>query len=171
MSQTGFPGIQPAMLEYFVGIALNNYREYFLSTHKDYEQNVKKPLYALAEELVPYALKIDDDMEQLPRRIVSRIRRDTRFTKDKSPYRSHMWLSFHPMSKPKWACFGLYYDISPDCSCYGGGFYDSDPARARWMRALLLRRQRELVQILTDPAFATHYRILGEDYKRIEIPE
>ena len=47
MSQTGFPGIQPAMLEYFVGIALNNYREYFLSTHKDYEQNVKKPLYAL----------------------------------------------------------------------------------------------------------------------------
>ena len=124
MSQTGFPGIQPAMLEYFVGIALNNYREYFLSTHKDYEQNVKKPLYALAEELVPYALKIDDDMEQLPRRIVSRIRRDTRFTKDKSPYRSHMWLSFHPMSKPKWACFGLYYDISPDCSCYGGGFYD-----------------------------------------------
>lgn len=171
MSQTGFPGIQPAMLEYFVGIALNNYREYFLSTHKDYEQNVKKPLYALAEELVPYALEIDDDMEQLPRRIVSRIRRDTRFTKDKSPYRSHMWLSFHPMSKPKWACFGLYYDISPDCSCYGGGFYDSDPARARWMRALLLRRQRELVQILTDPAFAAHYRILGEDYKRIEIPE
>ena len=57
MSQTGFSGIQPAMLEYFVGIALNNYREYFLSTHKDYEQNVKKPLYALAEELVPYALK------------------------------------------------------------------------------------------------------------------
>ena len=56
MSQTGFPGIQPAMLEYFVGIALNNYREYFLSTHKDYEQNVKKPLYALAEELVPFAL-------------------------------------------------------------------------------------------------------------------
>ena len=39
------------------------------------------------------------------------------------------------------------------------------------MRALLLRRQRELVQILTDPAFAAHYRILGEDYKRIEIPE
>ena len=53
MSQTGFQGIQPAMLEYFVGIALNNYREYFLSTHKDYEQNVKKPLYALARSLCP----------------------------------------------------------------------------------------------------------------------
>ena len=37
------------------------------------------------------------------------------------------------MSKPKWACFGLYFDISPDCSCYGGGFYDTTRA-ARWMR-------------------------------------
>ena len=71
MSQTGFPGIQPAMLEYFVGIALNNYREYFLSTHKDYEQNVKKPLYALAEELVrgfAFLLPYYDYLEAVTRR-------------------------------------------------------------------------------------------------------
>ena len=51
---------------------------------------------------------------------------------------------------------------------YGGA---AVPTLTEAGRALLLRRQRELVQILTDPAFAAHYRILGEDYKRIEIPE
>lgn len=171
MANAGFEGIKPAMLEYLMGIAMNNYREYFLATKKDYERDVKKPLYALAEELVPAALYIDDDMEQRPSHIVSRIRRDTRFTKDKSPYRSNMWLSFHPAGRPKSECFGLYYDISPRQSCYGAGYYDSDPARAHWMRQKILRQQEAFLAVLTDPAFAGHYQVLGEDYKRIEIPE
>jgi len=171
MAQKGFEGIKPAMLEYFMGITMNNYREYFLATRKDYERDVKKPLYALAEELVPAALYVDEDMEQRPNHIVCRLRRDTRFTKDKTPYRNHMWLSFHPYGRPKSECFGLYYSISLTESCYGAGFYDCDPARARWMREKLLRQQEEFLAVLTDPEFAAHYRVCGEDYKRIEIPE
>ncbi len=167
----GFAGIKPAMLEYFMGIAFNNDREYFLATRKEYEENVKRPLYALAEALLPAALEIDADFEQRPARIVSRIRRDTRFTKDKSPYRDHMWLSFYPVGKAKSECFGLYYSISVTESCYGAGFYESDPARAKWMRETMLRRQDDFLDVLTQPDFARHYRVLGEDYKRMEIPE
>ena len=171
MKQTGFPGIQPEMLEYFMGIAFNNNREYFLATREQYEQQVKQPLYALAEALVPAALEVDPDMEQRPSHIVSRLRRDTRFTRDKTPYRDHMWLSFHPMGKPKSECFGLYYAISPTESCYGAGFYDCDPARARWMRQHILQHQDAFLRILKDPAFTVHYRVLGEDYKRMDFPE
>ena len=171
MEQAGFSGIQPELLEYLMGIAMNNYREYFLATRGEYERHVKRPLYALAEALVPTARAIDADMEQRPSRIVSRIRRDTRFTKDKSPYRSNMWLSFHPTGRPKSECFGLYYDISPRGSCYGAGFYDCSPERARWLRGKILRQQEEFIKALCEPSFAEHYRVLGEDYKRIDIPE
>ena len=170
MEQAGFPGIQPELLEYLMGIAMNNYREYFHATSGEYERHVKRPLYALAEALVPTALSIDADMEQRPSRIVSRIRRDTRFTRDKSPYRSNMWLSFHPAGRPKSECFGLYYDISPRGSCYGAGFYDGSPERARWLRGKMLRQQEAFLKALCEPAFAEHYRVLGEDYKRIDIP-
>ena len=137
MERAEFAGIRPELLEYLMGISMNNYREYFLATRQAYERDVKRPLYALAEALVPTALAIDEDMEQRPGHIVSRIRRDTRFTKDKSPYRSNMWLSFHPTGRPKSECFGLYYDISPRGA----------------------------------PEFAAHYRVLGEDYKRMDIPD
>lgn len=171
MERAEFAGIRPELLEYLMGISMNNYREYFLATRQAYERDVKRPLYALAEALVPTALAIDEDMEQRPSHIVSRIRRDTRFTKDKSPYRSNMWLSFHPTGRPKSECFGLYYDISPRGSCYGGGFYDCDPGRARWLRGKILRQQEQFLQALCAPEFAAHYRVLGEDYKRMDIPD
>ena len=170
MELAGFPGIRTELLEYLMGIAMNNHREYFVATRGEYERNVKRPLYALAEALLPAALDIDPDMEQRPSRIVSRIRRDTRFTRDKTPYRSNMWLSFHPAGRPKSECFGLYYDISPRASCYGAGFYDCSPERARWLRGKLLRQQEDFLKVLCKPAFAAHFRVLGEDYRRIEIP-
>lgn len=171
MATSQFQGIKPAMLEYFMGIAFNNHREYFLSTRKEYEENVKKPLQALADELVPTVLKIEPEIEQRPSRIVSRIRRDTRFTKDKSPYRDHMWLSFFPMGKAQSECFTMYYSISITSSSYGAGFYNNSPARARWMREKLLRQQEDFLRVLGDDEFAQRFEVLGDDYKRMEIPE
>lgn len=171
MANAGFEGIKPAMLEYFMGIAMNNYREYFLATKKEYERDVKQPLYALAEELMPAALYVDGDFEQRPSRVVSRIRRDTRFTKDKTPYRSHMWLSFYPSGTEKSESLGLYYSISLTESCYGMGYYHSGSERARWLREKMLRQQEEFLAVLTEPAFAERFVIQGENYKRMEIPE
>ena len=169
MEQAGFSGIRPELLEYLMGIAMNNYREYFLATRGEYERHVKRPLYALAEALVPTALAIDADMEQRPSRIVSRIRRDTRFTKDKSPYRSNMWLSFHPTGRPKSECFGLYYDISPRASCYGAGFYDCSPERARWLRGKLLRKGERPVgrAVIDDDHFPLLKRLPHDRFRRL----
>ena len=75
MSQTGFPGIQPAMLEYFVGIALNNYRSISCPHIKTMSRTSKAALCAGGGACALCA-EIDDDMEQLPRRIVSRIAGD-----------------------------------------------------------------------------------------------
>ena len=171
MEKTAFPGIRQEMLDYFVGIGLNNNRDFFLRTHEDYEKNVRDPLYALAEGLLPAARELEPDLEELPRRIVSHIRRDTRFTKDKSPYRDHMWLTFRSAARNKWECFCLYYAISLEESGYGAGYYYNDPARARWFREKLPRQQEEFLAVICDPEFAARFVIEGDEYKKIVIPE
>ena len=52
------------------------------------------PCGGLPLRLMPTALDIDGNFNPSINASVSRIRRDTRFTKDKSPYRDHMWIGF-----------------------------------------------------------------------------
>ena len=133
MAEGKFAGVTQAMLDYYIGLALNNNREYYLATKDVYEREVRAPLLDLAETLAPAALQLDGEMEQRPGHILARIRRDTRFTRDKSPYRDHAWLSFRPMGRRKSGSFGLYAALGPQGCCYGAGFYDEEPARARRM--------------------------------------
>ncbi|MGI5885316.1 MAG: DUF2461 domain-containing protein [Candidatus Spyradocola sp.] len=173
MAQTArieFSGVTQEMLDYFLGLALNNNREYYLSTKDVYEREVRAPLLDLAERLVPAALAVDPDMEQRPGHILSRIRRDTRFTKDKSPYRDHAWLSFRPMGRRKSGSFGLYCALGPQGCCYGAGFYDVDPARARRIREAILRQPDAFEAALGDPAFEARFALGGDDYRRMEPP-
>ena len=56
--------------------------------------NVKAPFEAFIQELAPAMLSIDPQMELRPYRCMARLRRDVRFTKDKSPFRDHLWVLF-----------------------------------------------------------------------------
>ena len=143
MAEGKFAGVTQAMLDYYIGLALNNNREYYLATKDVYEREVRAPLLDLAETLAPAALQLDEEMEQRPGHILARIRRDTRFTRDKSPYRDHAWLSFRPMGRRKSGSFGLYAALGPQGCCYGAGFYDEEPARARRIREAILRNPDE----------------------------
>ena len=170
MAEGKFAGVTQAMLDYYIGLALNNNREYYLATKDVYEREVRAPLLDLAETLAPAALQLDGEMEQRPGHILARIRRDTRFTRDKSPYRDHAWLSFRPMGRRKSGSFGLYAALGPQGCCYGAGFYDEEPARARRIREAILRNPDEFEAALSDPELRERFQMLGEDYRRMEPP-
>ena len=171
MKREEYGGLSARIPEYFMSIALNNSTEFFESTRKQYETDVKRPLYQLAERLQPTMLDIDPEMEVRPSRVVSRIRRDTRFTKDKSPYRAHAWLSYVRMGVEKSQGFGFYYGISTSASSYGAGFYSLDTSRVRRLRESLVAREQDFLRVLTDPQFTARFVLGGDDYKRIAIPE
>ncbi len=170
VSEEGFRGVTEEMLQYYVGLALHNDRAYYLATKEVYERQVRAPLLDLAERLVPSALMVDARMEQRPGHILARIRRDTRFTRDKTPYRDHAWLSFRPAGRQKSGSFGLYCALGPQGCCYGAGFYDRDPARARRIREAILQRTDEFEGALSDPELRETFALGGEDYRRLEPP-
>ena len=69
---------------------------------------------------------MDERLDTRPRRVVSRIRRDTRFTKDKTPYRDHVAeLAAEPGGATASAS-GVYFEIDEMHYGYGAGFYGNN---------------------------------------------
>ena len=122
-----FNGFSDETFEFFMAIAFNNNRDFFQAKHDWYLRAVREPCLALAEALGPVALDLDEHLDTRPNRVVSRINRDIRFSRDKSPYRDYMWLSFRRAGPERGAALGLYFDISHEGASCGMGFYATTP--------------------------------------------
>lgn len=137
-----FEGFYKETFEFLFEISFNNNVEWFELNRKRFEKYVRDPMRALAAELMPTAQRIDPEFNPSITSSVSRIRRDTRFTYDKSPFRNHMWIAYrYPNKRISEGCC-LYFEITPEGHSYGFGFYC---ATSEFMAAYRRR-------ILADPA-------------------
>ncbi|MEI6521625.1 MAG: DUF2461 domain-containing protein, partial [bacterium] len=105
----------------------NNDKVWFKENENDYRGFVLEPLQDLVEDLSDTMLDIDDEIETNPAigKTISRIYRDIRFSKDKSPFRSNMWITFKRPIKDWQDYPGFFFEIAPDHYCYGMGFYNA----------------------------------------------
>jgi len=97
-----FSGFHPEAFRFFRRLARNNRKPWFDRHRHTYDQHVSGALRALFEELVPFVLSLDDGFEISGKtgRNFSRINRDIRFARDKSPYRRNLYLYFGPRNAP-----------------------------------------------------------------------
>jgi uncharacterized protein (TIGR02453 family) len=164
-----FQGFPQSAMEFFMAIRFNNNREFFHENRAWYEDSVRNPARALAAALAPTVQSIDPALETRPERVVSRINRDVRFSKDKSPYRDYIWLAFRRPGVERSTTLGVYFDLSDEGACYGMGFYDENRP--------LMNALRE--RILTEPdAVMKHTRkalkrftLHASAFRRMKIPE
>ena len=89
-----FAGFSQAALDFLNDIRFNNNQAFYAANQARYERFVKRPMRELSDELAPVVQLIDPKLDTRPGRTMSRIRRDTRYTKDKSPFRDHAWLGW-----------------------------------------------------------------------------
>lgn len=164
-----FLGFYNETFRFLFEINLNNNTEWFEKNRDRYKQFVQQPLKELAKELLPTALKLDPDFNQSLNATVSRIRRDTRFTKDKSPYRNHMWIAFrHPNTHLSDGC-SLWFEISPMGYRYGIGFYSAESNYMQRYRAKLIAEPQgflEMAAVLEENGF--YY--MADSYKKQHFP-
>src|ERR1700754_4568583 len=97
-------------LMFFSDLEQNNNKEWFEANKKRYEQTVKLPLEALATALIPPMQELDPDIDMEPKKALFRIYRDTRFSKDKTPYKTNAGLSISA-KKNDFARPGLYFHV------------------------------------------------------------
>lgn len=161
-----FEGFSTETLAFFAALKFNNNRAFFEEMRPVYERAVKAPLYALAERLAPVALAIDPAFDPRPSRAVSRIWRDVRFRRDKSPLRCNMWVGFHRLDEERGDSCGFYFDISADSADWGCGFYRMQPETMANLRRVLTEKPERVRRVLRAPAFDGRFAVLGESYQR-----
>jgi uncharacterized protein (TIGR02453 family) len=161
-----FSGFPPEGLQFFRKLQRNNRREWFQPRKAIFETSLKQPM----RELVA---AVNDAMKSFaplyatdPDKAIYRIYRDTRFSKDKTPYKDHIAASFPRQGTPQGA--GLYFAVSHKEVAIGGGIYMPAPETLRAMRQHVAARHEEFRRIVAARAVRQLFNGLqGEQLTRV----
>ena len=164
-----FQGFTDETFEFFMAISFNNNSDFFHANHDWYLRAVREPCLALAEALSPAVEALDDDLERRPNRVVSRINRDIRFSRDKSPYRDYIWLAFRRPGEERHSTLGVYFDIRAEGASCGMGFYDENRPLMNGLRRRLLTEPEVFLEKWAPAREGFTPYIRG--FKRMKLPE
>ncbi len=166
-----FKGFSKETVNFFVNLKKNNSKTWFDTHKKDYEAYVLKPSKAFVEAMGAGLKEITPGVMAVPKmnKSLFRIYRDTRFSADKSPYKTHMGIFFWEGSRPRMECSGFYFHLEPPNLLLGVGVY-------MFPRRLLDRYRRmvvdpeygeELSTIIKSISKIKGCQLGGKHYKRI----
>ena len=164
-----FQGFSDETFEFFMAVAFNNNTEFFHDNRDWYLRAVREPCLALAEALAGTIEAIDGSLERRPNRVVSRINRDIRFSRDKSPYRDYMWLSFHHTGEDRHTQPGFYWEISARGAACGMGIYEGNRPLLNGLRRSLLAEPDAFLKCWTP--VRQDFRLVAQCFKRMKPPE
>ncbi len=148
--------IQKSTLKFLNDLSKNNNREWFKDHSKDYEEvktNAKEFLAGLENEMNKH-----DVIEKTK---LFRIYRDVRFSKDKTPYNTHI-----SMSMSREGAFrrgGYYLRITPGDTMLAGGFWNPEPSDLKLIRSHISSDKKRLEKVLNSKAFKSNFgQLYGE---------
>jgi len=155
-------------LDFLKGLAQNNNREWYHDNKKRYEKELKKPFENLVTAVIAEVQKVDPEVEILARKAIFRIYRDTRFSKDKTPYKTHVSAIIGPGGTKNKMYPGFYLHVEPGMLMLGGGAYFLDTQSLYQVREFIMQNKDRFNQLITDPMFVAKYETLrGEQNKRL----
>lgn len=143
---SGFPGFPPEMVQFFRGLKRNNRRDWFQPRKHLFEQHVKTPMLELVSALNNELMKFAPQCATTdPKKSLFRIYRDTRFSADKTPYKTHAAASFWLRDGG-----GYYFSVSHDQIEIAGGIYHPLPETMYLVRTHIAENYQELRKILAN---------------------
>lgn len=125
----------------------NNNREWFNANKPRYERHVKEPALQFIRDAGPVLARISRQLVADPRPVggsLFRIYRDTRFSKDKSPYKTHVGIHFtHRESKGDAHAPGFYVHLEPGDSGVYAGVWHPEPDMLKQLRDAIVARPND----------------------------
>ena len=157
------PQVSASSLRFLKTLKKNNNRDWF-QLHKEEFQREQDTLAAFAEALLQ-ALSLHDQIEtRSGKESLHRIYRDTRFSQNKTPYKTNWSGRFKRATKFRRG--GYYYNIEPGNSFIAGGFWGPVPADLKRIREDIAFDARTLRKIISSKTFkATFGQLKGEQVK------
>ena len=166
-----FTGFTEETIRFFLDLKFHNNTDYFHNEHERYVETVQSLFYSFISDLGPDMLKIDPRMEVRPYKCLSRIHRDTRFSRDKSPYRDHLWLLFRREGEPREQSLMYWFELGPGRLSWGMGFWGENRDTLDLFRKRMRANPEGTLGLLDDLKLENHGLMLGGTiHKRMEIP-
>jgi len=166
-----FTGFSEETVQFLLDLRFHNYTEFFHREHDRYVETVQTPFYELIDDLAPIARKIDPLMEIRPYKCLSRIHRDTRYSKDKSPYRDHHWFLFRKAAEPREKSVFFYGEFGPERLNWGMGIWGENRELMDQFRRHMAANPDGTLALLDDLKLEERKLIPGgTHFKRMAIP-
>ena len=167
-----FNGFSDDTVQFLMDLKFHNNTEYFHQNHDRYVETVQTPFYEMIDDLAADMKKIDPLMETRPHKCLSRIHRDTRFSKDKSPYRDHHWFLFRRIAEPREKSLFYYFEFGPDRLDWGMGIWGENRELMDMFRKKIRANPDGILSMIDDIKMpARHLFLGGNSFRRMEIPE
>jgi uncharacterized protein (TIGR02453 family) len=154
----GFQGFPAEAAKFLRSLKRNNRREWFQLRKHLYEQHVKAPMLELVAALNSDLAKFAPDYVTDPKKAIFRIYRDTRFSPDKTPYKTHIAASFSRRGESI-GTGGFFFSIAQDQIEVAGGIYHPEPETMFLVRSHIAKNYGELRRILANKKIR---KLLGE---------
>lgn len=143
----------------------NNDRDWFTANKHRYEDHVKDPALRLIEDFAPHLAKLSGHFKATPRSLF-RIYRDTRFSNDKTPYKTAVGVHFrHDRSKNAHAP-GYYLHVAPGEVFLGCGIWHPDSGALRAIRERIVEDGTAWKRASRGKRFAETFELTGDSLKR-----
>lgn len=147
-----FPGFPQQGLTFLQQLKENNEREWFTPRKDIFEQSVKAPMVALVEAVNAELAGFAPDYLTEPSKAIYRIYRDTRFSNDKTPYKTHIAANLHKQGADKHAAAGYYFSVGADEIEIAAGVYMPGPQELLQLRQHISGNFAEFSKLAADRA-------------------
>jgi uncharacterized protein (TIGR02453 family) len=160
-------GFTPPAIAFLRALKRNNNREWFKARQERYEALLREPMLAIVERLAQDFQTFAPDQIAGPRSLY-RIYRDTRFSENKAPLKTHVAAVFPRRGLEKHQGAGLYFEVAAEWVWVGGGMYAPDTSQLQAVREHIASDFTRFRSIVEAPGFRrTVGRLEGERLQRV----
>lgn len=156
-------------LAFLEELGRHNNREWFEANRRRYEAHVRGPALEFVEAMAPALQAISPNFVAIPKKMggsLMRVYRDTRFSPDKTPYKTNIGIQFrHALGKDVHAP-GFYVHIAPYECFLGVGCWRPEPDALRAIRDRIAGQPAQWLAARDDAGFRQHYALDGDSLSR-----
>ncbi|MEZ4414336.1 MAG: DUF2461 domain-containing protein [Gemmatimonadota bacterium] len=160
----------PELFRFLADLKANNERSWFEAHRDRYEQHLKGPALRFIEDFAPHLQKVSPHFRADPRPVggsLFRIHRDVRFSKDKSPYKTHVGIHFrHEQARTAHAP-GFYLHLEPGQVFLGAGIWRPERPALERIRERLGEEPRVWKRVRDGKRFRDRFDLSGESLSRV----
>ena len=159
----------PETIRFLEQLAANNNREWFNENKRRYEDDVLDVALRFIQSMQDPLADIAPHFIASPTRMggsLMRVYRDTRFSRNKTPYKTNIGIQFRHEKAKDVHSPGYYVHIDPDQVFVGVGMWRPDADSLRGIRQRIAGRSSEWRRVMNDRSFKRHFELGGESLLR-----